>query len=615
MSQRLAIPMLLAAAVLVFAGRFGSSFVWDDALFREGLDPVLYAGLDLQTTHTRLYRPLRVLAYTLVFKASGPNELGFHVFATLVHALCTLAVYGLLRVLRLPSALLGALLFAVHPVHVESIVFITASFDQVAVLLYLGSLTALLHGQRRAASGSRVEGAAWQGSALGLGGLALLGSELAATLPMTGVVLCVLQSRREGSRLPVAALLGLHALLAAYLAVRFGVLGLGARSQAHFGGSLLAAAASTAVIFVRYLGMLFWPWPSCLIYSPTVYPGFLAPAPAAAALFLLGLAALGVRGVLRGRPAGAAPLLFLLALAPVSNVIPSTTPMAERYLYLASVGLSLAAACLPEPAPALRRRRLYVLASAAVLLVLAATSALRTGLWRDERTLFLWARQCGGSNPTVLNNLGNAELEAGEAHQAEATLRHALRIQPDYAAAWANLGRVHEALGRSSVPVLREGIERSGGSAELWTNLAGALLRDGQPGEAERAARTGLVRFARVAELWGNLGAALLAAGRSDEACAALREGLRHAPQHPELWTSLADAELRRGNRRAALEALGRALKQRRQSARPHYFLAALLEPTEPRRAAAHYRHYLRLHPGAPDTAELRRRIAELERR
>jgi hypothetical protein len=109
---------------------------------------VLYRGLDLETTHTRLYRPLRVLAYTEVFRSSRTDETGYHVFATAVHladdSRCLRAAVG--DGPAVPG--LGAAVFAVHPIHIESIVFITASFDQIAILLYVLSLAAAVMAQR-----------------------------------------------------------------------------------------------------------------------------------------------------------------------------------------------------------------------------------------------------------------------------------------------------------------------------------------------------------------------------------------------------------------------------------------------------------------------------------
>jgi tetratricopeptide (TPR) repeat protein len=597
----LKILALLAASVLVHAERFENRFCWDDSLFRQGTDPVLFAGLDLQTTHTQLYRPLRVYAYTEVFGWSGPREEGFHLFAAAVHALATLAVYALLHALGLRAAGLGALLFAIHPLHVESVVFITASFDQVAVLLYLTSLSCVVQAQR---TGSR----RWSAAALGAGALALLGSEFAATLPLQATLLAVFLRRRDALRMPSRLLAGLYALLAAYLVVRLFGVGLGARSGIVLGGDRVSAAATTAVIFVRYLGLLLWPWPSCPMHSPAVYPGFAAGPAAASALLLLGLGAASVVALRRGSGLGLPFPFFGIALLPVSNLIPSTTPMAERYLYLASVGLSMLAAGLPG-------RRKALVPAGLVLALFAATSWQRTALWRDDLTLFGWAVQCAPGNAAAWNNLGLAQLQAGQPAAARRSVERALELRREDPLAWVNLGRSLEALGQDALEVYRRGIEESGGSPELEVALCGALLHRGRWGEAEAEARSALRRRREVAELWGNLGEALLRQGRAAEAREALHEALRRAPQHPELWASLAEAELALGLRADAVAALERAVRLPRASARAEYNLGALLDPASPGRAAEHLRRYLELEPGTPDAAEVRVRIARLTAR
>jgi Flp pilus assembly protein TadD len=340
----------------------------------------------------------------------------------------------------------------------------------------------------------------------------------------------------------------------------------------------------------------------------------------------------------RGLAPGLPFLFFLLTLGPVSNVIPSSTPMAERYLYLPSVALSMLVACLPgtarwrkagrgaEPArtgmdgtrhDGAAARVLSVLVAAALglgLLGYAAESWRRTTLWRDDLTLFRWAVECAPANPSAWNNLAKAQLEAGDPEAARRSAGVSLRLSPGYAEAWANLGRSLEVLHSDAIETYREGIARSGGSLDtLWVNLSGALLRAGRAGEAELAARTGLERHRGTAELWGNLGQSLLSQGRATEAREALREALELQPRHPELWATLAEIELRRGERAAAIAALEAAVRQVRPSARAHHNLGVLLETTQPRRAAQHLRRYLALEPRAADAAAVRARIGRLE--
>jgi protein O-mannosyl-transferase len=594
----LPILFVLAASVLAFADRFPNRFCWDDSLFQQATDPVLQAGFDLRTTHTGLYRPLRVFAYTEVFGWSGPEEHGFHVFATIVHAIATLALYGLLRAMRLAWPVLGALLFAVHPIHVESVVFITASFDQIAVALYLASLSAFVLAQRTGRPG-------WGVVALCGCALALLGSEFAATLPLAAALLALLLSRRDGLAVPGKLLAALFGLLAAYLVVRFVVIGLGARNPDVLGGSRLSAAATTAVIFVRYLGLLLWPWPSCPLQSPAIYGGFLSPPAAASALVLLGLGAASAMALRRGSALGVPFLFFGLALLPVSNLIPSTTPMAERYLYLASTGLAMLVACL-------RPRRALFLPAGLVLAAFWATGWERTKLWRDDLSLFGWAVRCAPGNASAWNNLGLAQLEAGQPQAARDSVEHALGLKADDSLAWTNLGRSLEGLGQDALDVYRLGIERSGGSPELEVALSGALLRQRRAPEAETSVRSALQRFPEVAELWGNLGEALLRQSRPEEAREALEQGLRRAPRHPELWTTLAEAELALGRSSEALASLERATALPRPSARAEFNLGVLLEAASPARAAAHFRRYLELVPGAADALEVRARIQRL---
>jgi hypothetical protein len=172
---------------------------------------------------------------------------------------------------------------------------------------------------------------------------------------------------------------------------------------------------------------------------------------------------------------GALLLIFLVTLAPVSNVIPSTTPMAERYLYLPSVGLSILIASVPWLSREIHLlplwRRLEIAAIGLVIGGYFLLSWQRTAIWRDDLTLFTHATECAPGTRRRGTTSDWRSSSRDRSWQARTSLQRALQLDRKDPLAWTNSGRLTEMSGGDAVPVYREGIAASGGSSELYVAL------------------------------------------------------------------------------------------------------------------------------------------------
>ena len=389
------------------------------------------------------FRPLTALTYWWDGFLWQGNPGGFHLTNILLHAAVSILVLQVARHLLLPGpgALLAGLLFAVHPIHVEAVAWVQGRVD---LLSATGVLLALLLGLVGAEAARGRKLLCWVASAMALF-LALLAKEVAVVTPVLTALVLAGEPGRGGWRrvqacLPLLGLQGSAFLI--YLGLRAATLG--SPSLGLLGGPPLGdrVLLSLGVIPV-YLRLLFWP----LALNPK-HP-FSPPAGLMDANVLMGaalLVALGVLALTWGmRMPGLRLGLAWLALAwlPASNLIPIRGfVVAERYLYLPSVGFSIALAGAVAAIVTLeeRRRKALFAAVATMFFTLGCLSTAQAGIWRDPRTFYEGLVRLNPDSVLAHNNLGAVYLGLGDEPRAKEEFREALRLQPGHAGALSNLG-------------------------------------------------------------------------------------------------------------------------------------------------------------------------------
>lgn len=435
------VPLLAGLAAYAIAP--WGALVWDDQLVARQQMAVLHSLREVflpppgipQWTYA-YYRPMVVLSYLLdqaLFgrgTASGP-----HVTNVLCHLLATSAVWLLARRLlqRLATdevaALVAATLFAVHPIHTESVSWVTGRSDVLAAMFLVPSLLLLL---RWVDTGSLL--------AFALAPVSFLLACLSKEVALSGLLLApavVLAARAAGSR-PVSRRIALRSWLGAAAAwLGAAVLYLALRRAAGTQGAALDAG-SVVDLVVRllralgyYLGKLVWPWPQSHFVSWDMVPALL-PAVIVTAVALLAMILAWRR---RDLPRSAGALLgiawILIALAPALAIAATSvaaTPVAERYLYLPSVGLVLMGGIAYDAAAS--RLRPLVAGALAASLVLAGIAAtlVRGQAWQSD--LRLWSDAVARTQccATPFIEYGKAQFQAGNLREAEDSFRQAARL-------------------------------------------------------------------------------------------------------------------------------------------------------------------------------------------
>jgi Tfp pilus assembly protein PilF len=488
-----------------YAATLGYDLVWDDTLliqqswrlhhWRE-LPSLLTSQLWAEVGEaSQYYRPLVTLTFFLDVRVWGLQPFGFHVTNVLTHVAVSLAVLAIARRTRAGevAAAIGALAFALHPLHTESVSFVSGRTDVVATLFFLLALLAYDRGRDRHG---------WSLAAWSLAAylLALLAKEVAITLPAVLVVWDRLVREDLRSRRALWGAAGRYgaygAVVALYLGLRALALGgiLGATAETW--GPLHIRVVTALKIVAWYVWITLIPYPASPYYM--VLPERVPPDPTWW-LAAVGLAvALGsTASVVRCSPvAGLGALWFWITLVPsvAVNLLPlSSTIMAERFLYLPTVGFCLllgwaASRLLGVVAlgPAARIRPAPSIGLAVMLLAFSTLTLWRNEDWRDEYRLYsrMVETSPGAAVPHI--NLAFAQLPRGEVGLANQHFREAVRLAPGNPRAHAGLGLTETLLGNHEAG-LRHGLKArdlAPANADVLASLGALYLHRGEPARA-----------------------------------------------------------------------------------------------------------------------------------
>jgi len=553
----------LAAAVLAVYGQtVGFDFApTDDGLYAAGND-VVKSGLSWRgaawaftSREAANWHPLTWLSLMLDAQLFGASPAGFHAVNAVLHALAVCLLFAALRAAtgRLGTSAFAAALFALHPIHVESVAWISERKDVLSGAFGFAALGCYVGYARRGGTGRYL-------AVFGLLAAGLMSKPTLVTWPC----LLLLLDRwplgrwrprgRESAELPgiAADLSRAPRRTLAYLVLeKLPLLALSAASSAatlvaqqgpmrvveHVG--LDARIANAAVAYARYLGKLVWPDGFTLFYPHPALPG---GTPLAPGTVLLALSLLALLSVFAWRRAASEPWLgvgwlwFLGVLVPMIGLLQvGRQAMADRYAYLAFPGLYLALAWSADArlagwrARSALRRDLVAAACVALLVLLGARAWLQVRVWRDGERLLVHALAHAPRAPFALSGLAAHLVPQRRFAEAEALLRRALEVDPDDLGALKNLSVVELARGDLEQAIrLATRVAEIDPSAPQQLQLGKFLEAARRGDEAEARYREAIARDPDGAEARVLLARLLDARGRFEEADAQRVAALEH---------------------------------------------------------------------------------------
>ena len=534
--------LLLAAvlAAVAYATALPNGFAYDDT----GLilaNPVVQHGSALDalsgpfwpqaTEGSGLFRPVTTWAFMAQWGLWQEWALPYHVISVLLHVLVTLLV-GLLAATVLPAAgaALAAILFAVHPVHVEAVANVAGQSELLAAVAVLSGVLLYVHGGRDQ-----------KARALSLLTLPLLyavalgAKENGVMLPALCVAAWAFRdigtSAADRSRLPVGPLFLMACVAVVYALFRWGAVGAltGDAPAPELRGLSTGQRLLTALaLWPEYVRLMLFPVRLAADYGPGVFVPALGVDPGV----VLGLGIVGVLtwsvvsfrrtpGLLWGS------VWFLVALLPVSHIFfPAGTILAERTLYLPSAGFCVAAAGVVHTVQkALGRPRLTRLVVAMATLLLVARTGMRNPTWRSTYDVF---RVLHADHPT--SYLGQRARAAGLAEvgmdeDAADAYRLSVALSPHHYATMVEAGAFlsRKGWGSDADQLLTRAVREVPAQPLGYRILSEHQLREGRGHDALRTAALGLRTRWDDPELWANVSGAYRLLGRPEAAARAAR--------------------------------------------------------------------------------------------
>ena len=563
--------LLLLAAVTILAYRpaWHGGFLWDDDAYVTN-NELLTAPDGLQRIWFSFespsqYFPLVYTTFRIERALWGLNPFGYHLVNVLLHVANALLLWRVLARLRIPGAWLAGVIFALHPVQVESVAWITERKNVLMGFFFLLTLLAWVEFLDQQTSRR------WRlySLALVLYALALFSKTTACTLPAALLLILWLQKR------PITKERLVQVIPFVVLGIAMGLLTVW-WERYHQGthGPLFALGpveriliASRAIWF--YLSKLFWPSNLTFIYPRwTVSATHLLDYAWLAALGGLCAAIFFARKYV-GRSLEVAALFFVATLSPVIGFIMlytfRYTFVADHYQYLASIGpIALASAGITTLAASFKESRHFIF-GAAVCIV----AALAVFTWRQS-TMYadieaLWRTTIARNHGCWMahNNLGIVLSQRGEIDEAIAHYRKTLEMSPDFADADYNLGNALLQKGEVDAAIVhcQRAVTIQPNDPEAQVALGNALFQKGLIDESIVHYEKALAIRPYYVTAHYNLGSAFLRKGEIDEAIFHCRAVLSTQPEHADAHTILASAFLQKGEIGNAIEQYKKTLE------------------------------------------------------
>jgi protein O-mannosyl-transferase len=547
--------LLVLATLAAYQPVWHAGFVWDDDTTLTA-NPLIQAPDGLAkfwlSTEPIDYWPVTYTTLWAEWRLWGDAPLGYHVTNLFLHLLVVGMVWLVLRRLKIPGAWWAALLFAVHPVNVETVAWVAQRKTLLAALFFLVSVygytrAGLAESEAPRRDGEKAAGGrGWYWASLLAFVVAMLSKGSAAMLPL--VLLGLVAWRRKVTWADAAR-------LAPFFAVAGGLTWVNIWFQSH--GAHAAIRHATVVERVLGAAAAVWfylekaIWPAGLMF---IYPQWDIRAdelrwwvPLLAAVALTGLL-WRQRRTGWGRAGLLAWFYFVVTLAPVMGLVDvyfmKFSLVADHYQYLSLIGVAgLAGAGLQKAMEGPEtRRRMAVAGAGLVLMALGGLTWRYCARYADAETLWQATLE---QNPSALvgwDALGHLAFQAGRVEEAVRDFKRLAALDPEDVQGYNNLGVAYGQLGQldTAVGEYRQALKIQPDFAQTHYNLGNVWLQLGRWNAAMDEYRAALQIQPDYTEARSNLGAAEVQAGREEEAVGEYRQVLKVQPDNVSALNNVA---------------------------------------------------------------------------
>ncbi len=396
------------------------------------------------TTYAEFWHPLTWLSLMFDYELYGLHAAGYHMTNLILHIMSTLLLFWLFNRMTgdiWQSAFVAAF-FALHPLRVESVAWIAERKDVLSVFFWMLTLVLYVYYTERPVVSRYLP-------VLACFVCGLMSKPMVVTLPMVMILLDYwplgrFKSPRDHLIVWQLKEKGLFFILSAV----FSIITLNVQdSSLSVEHSWQSRIANAPVSFVMYMWKMFWPHDLAVFYP---FPGQLDTWQVVGATSLIIIMSAAVIKMMERRPYFLVGWLwYAITILPVIGIIPVGDPMADRYIYLPSIGIAIALAwgiaCFVKSKKT--RKTILLPAGIVFLTVLALLARAQSGFWENSVKLFDHSLQATTNNPLAQNARGLAYAKSGLYQQAIEDYNEAIRLQHDYAIAYHNRGISYTKLG------------------------------------------------------------------------------------------------------------------------------------------------------------------------
>ena len=626
--------IIFLVSFVVFFKTFGNNFVFDDHSIVDQnysiRNPANIPHFFISSYWPRsmggdekgLYRPVVVTSFAIDYFIWKLKPIGYHITNYIFHSLNAILVFLLFSTIFKKAtsleddrycfpAIAASLIFLVHPVHIEAVSGIVGRAEIFSAFFLMASLLLYIKGERIRN----------YYISLCLFMLALLSKETAIVLPVFIILYDVFynqpvkQDKVKGLIKRAPYYYGYIIVMVLYIAVRISVLsGISPKgsSKVFYLKSLSTKVYTMAVVFSEYLKLMFYP----IGLSPEKrdFPMFndLLNIKVIIGLFLIGLVVyLVVFLIKKNRDIAYSLLWFLVALFPVSNIIPIGILIADRLLYLPSVGFSFLMA-MPFFIVGKKSKSVLVLVLLAVLF--SAITIKRSFDWKDDITLWEHTVKRFPDNYVARNSLGALYYLSGNYDRSIDEYKEALTSKPDYTEAWNNLGFSYKGKGlyKEAVEAHNKTIEIDSGYASAYNALGYLHYQQGDYGLAEAEYKKAIEVDPGLEEAHNNLALLYHAKKMYNEAIAGYKKSVEINPDYENGHYNLANIYFETGAYSDSVAEFKKVENINPEKVEVYKDIGLIYygKLTDYKNALIYLRKYLELSPGAADAELIRKIIA-----
>ena len=515
------------------------------------------------TGHASNWHPLTWLSHMLDCQLFGTNPGRHHLTSLLLHVVNALLLFSILRQMTgaLWQSAFVAAAFALHPLHVESVAWISERKDVLSTLFWMLTMTAYLRYVRRLSVG-------WYLLALLIFAFGLMAKPMLVTLPFVLLLLDYwplgrfqrqIFYRLVLEKVPFLVLSAASSVVTFVVQRSYGAV---ARSDLL---PLNTRMANAFISYLAYIGKTIWPSNLAVFYPHqgdklAMWEGIVA------GLLLVGISIFVIKLARTRRYLLVGWFWYIGTLVPVIGLVQvGEQAMSDHYTYVPMTGIFIAVAWGAAELSGQWYYRKIALRVLAVITLIAMSLCARTqvGHWRNDFALFEHAVEVTKDNYKMYNTLGSAFLSQGNLDEAIRQYRKAMQVNPRYAESYNNLGYLFQSQGKldEAISQYRQALQIRPNSVETHYNLANALQSLGRLDEAISHYNQVLQVKPDDTDTHHNIAVAFQTQGRLNEAISHYQQVLRIEPDDAETHNSLGYALQLQGDLNEAVSHYRQALR------------------------------------------------------